>query len=155
MSSRASEPEPFARQEDAFELIQLAYGYASMVDRRDWERLPRIFTAGARLAGPGYEMRGHAELRAGLATIDRFSATMHRVSNPVFQIEGDRAKGELYCVASHLHEPRGVPSKLDMGIRYEDRYERTDQRWRIAERVLILIWQQELPLGTRGAGGMA
>ncbi len=132
--------------EDEAELRRLVYAYARMVDRRDWSLLPRTFTDAARLRGPGYVMEGHDELRAGLATIDRFSATMHFVMNQIVEIEGDRATGEVYCLANHLLEERGQPVKLDMGIRYEDRYERTPQGWRIAERVLHLAWQQRLPL---------
>ena len=82
----------------------------------------------------------------GLATIDQFSATLHCVHNQIAEISGDEASGEIYCVANHLLEKDGVPFKLDMGIRYEDRYERGPEGWRIAERVLNLIWQQELPL---------
>ncbi|MHA7837176.1 MAG: nuclear transport factor 2 family protein [bacterium] len=151
----AMDPEPEARDERA--LRQLAYRYARMIDRRDWGLLPLVFTETAHLSGPGYAMNGHAELREGLATIDRFSATMHCVMNPVFEIEGEGggARGEIYCVANHLHEREGVPLKLDMGIRYEDRYERTGAGWRIAERVLNLVWQQELPLETSGGGGIA
>jgi hypothetical protein len=33
-----------------------------------------------------------------------------------------------------------------MGIRYEDHYLRTPDGWRLAKRVLNLIWQQDLPL---------
>ena len=136
--------------EDEAELRRLVYAYARMVDHRDWSLLPRIFAAAARLRGPGYAMQGHDELRAGLATIDRFSATMHLVMNQIVELEGDRATGEVYCLANHLLEERGRPVKLDMGIRYEDRYERTPQGWRIAERVLHLVWQQQLPLGSGG-----
>ena len=116
------------------------------------DELPKVFTEDARLSGPGYAMSGLAELGAGLATIDQFSATMHCVHNQIAEIEGDGGTGELYCVANHLHEKDGVIFKLDMGIRYEDRYERTADGWRIAERVLNLIWQQDLPLEMSGEG---
>jgi hypothetical protein len=146
----ASDPRPAHAQtsflEDEAELRRLVTAYARMVDRRDWSLLSRIFTDAARLRGPGYAMRGHDELRAGLATIDRFSATMHLVMNQVVEVDGDRATGEVYCLANHLLEDRGQQAKLDMGIRYEDRYERTPQGWRIAERVLHVVWQQRLPL---------
>jgi hypothetical protein len=139
-------------RDDEVELRKLAYRYARMIDRREWGDLAKVFTADARLAGPGYAMSGHDELRAGLATIDQFSATLHGVLNQIAEIEGDRATGEIYCVANHLHEKGGVPYKLDMGIRYEDRYQRTAEGWRIAERILNLIWQQDLPLEMSGGG---
>ena len=117
-----------------------------MVERRAWNEIPEIFTESARLSGPGYAMTGHQELDAGYLAIEMYSATMHCVHNQMAELEGDRATGELYCVANHLYEKDGVPFKLDMGIRYEDRYERGAAGWRIAERILNLIWQQDLPL---------
>ena len=133
-------------REDERLLRKLAYRYARLIDRRDWSEIPRVFTEAARVSGPGYAMTGHQELKAGLQVIEMYSATMHCVHNQIADIDGDRANGELYCVANHLHERDGVPFKLDMGIRYEDRYERGPNGWRIAERVLNLIWQQDLPL---------
>jgi hypothetical protein len=117
-----------------------------MIDRRAWNEIPEVFTETARLSGPGYAMTGHAELNAGLQAIEMYSATLHCVHNQTADIDGDRATGVAYCVANHLHEKDGVPFKLDMGIRYEDSYERGPDGWRIAERILHLVWQQDLPL---------
>jgi hypothetical protein len=140
-------------RDDERELRKLAYRYARMIDRRDWGEIPHVFTDASSLSGPGYAMTGHRELKAGLQAIEMFSATLHCVHNQLVDIEGDLATGELYCVANHLHDKNGVPFKLDMGIRYEDRYERGPDGWRIAERVLNLIWQQDLPLETSDDGG--
>lgn len=131
---------------DERELRRLAYRYARMIDRRDWDEIPRVFTETARLTGPGYAMTGHEELRAGLGAIEMYSATLHCVHNQTAEIDGARGTGELYCIANHLYEKEGVPFKLDMGIRYDDRYERGAGGWRISRRVLNLIWQQDLPL---------
>ena len=135
-----------AERDDERELRNLAYRYARMIDRRDWNAIPNVFTPTASLSGPGYAMTGHQELTAGLQGIEIYSATLHCVHNQISHVEGDAGTGELYCVANHLHEKEGIPFKLDMGIRYEDRYERGPDGWRIAERLLHLIWQQELPL---------
>jgi hypothetical protein len=128
-----------------------------MIDRRDWSEIPRVFSKAACLEGPGYAMNGHDELRGGLQTIDMFSATLHCVHNQWIEFEGeagqdDVARGELYCVANHLLEKDGIPFKLDMGIRYEDRYVREGGAWKISKRLLNLVWQQELPLAMSAAG---
>lgn len=139
-------------REDERELRKLAYRYARMIDRRSWYEIPEVFTEDASLSGPGYSMDGHDALREGLKAIGMYSSTLHCVHNQLAWIEGDRATGELYCVANHLYEKEGVPFKLDMGIRYEDRYVRSDAGWRIAERVLNLVWQQDLPLEVDASG---
>jgi SnoaL-like domain len=135
-----------SRREDELAIRDLANRYARMIDRRDWPELPRVFTHDCELSGQGYLMRGHAELDRGLRKIDMFSATQHCVLNQVTQLDGDRATGEFYCIANHIHERDGVAYKLDMGIRYDDRYVRTADGWRLAKRTLNLIWQQDLPL---------
>lgn len=140
-------------REDERELRKLAYGYARMIDHREWEAIPLVFVADARLSGLGFDMKGHEELRTGLAKIDMYSATLHCVHNQIVEVDGDRGTGEIYCVANHIYEKESVPFKLDMGIRYEDRYQRGPDGWRIAERVLNLVWQQDLPLEIAPAGG--
>ncbi len=135
-----------SQREDELAIRDLANRYARMIDRRDWPELPRVFTPDCELSGQGYLMRGHAELGAGLRKIDMFSATQHCVLNQVTCLDGDRATGEFYCIANHIHERGGVSYKLDMGIRYDDHYLRTPDGWRLAKRVLNLIWQQDLPL---------
>jgi hypothetical protein len=137
---------PTSNRADELAIRDLAYRYARMVDRRDWSEIPRVFTPDCELMGTGYRMRGHAELAAGLQKIDMFSATQHCVHNQITCLDGDRATGEFYCVANHIHVRDGVEYKLDMGIRYEDRYVRTADGWRLEKRVLNLIWQQDLPL---------
>ncbi len=133
-------------REDEFAIRDLANRYARMIDRRDWAELPRVFTPDCELSGTGYLMRGHAELGIGLRKIDMFSATQHCVHNQVTCLDGDRATGEFYCIAYHIHDRDGVAYKLDMGIRYEDCYVRTADGWRLSKRTLNLIWQQDLPL---------
>lgn len=135
-----------SHREDELAIRDLAYRYARLVDRRDYAAIPRVFTPDVELTTMGFTMRGHAEIDTAFRKIEMYSATLHCVHNQVTRIDGDRAEGEFYCVANHIHERDGVEYKLDMGIRYEDRYVRTGDGWRIATRALILIWQQDLPL---------
>lgn len=135
-----------SRREDELAIRDLAYRYARIVDRRVYAEIPQVFMPDCELSGVGFAMKGHAELDAGLRKIEMYSATQHCVQNQLTRIEGDLASGEFYCVASHIHVRDGVSYKLDMGIRYEDRYVRTAAGWRIASRTLVLIWQQDLPL---------
>jgi ketosteroid isomerase-like protein len=131
--------------DDRFALRELTYRYARLVDDRAYDDIPTVFTEDALLEGPGYKMTGHAELQGGLEQIEMYSATLHCVHNHLVKLAGDEATGEAYCVANHLYEADGIARKLDMGIRYTDRYRREDGHWRIAKRVLHLIWDQDLP----------
>lgn len=141
-----------ARREDEAQLRDLAYRYARMMDRMAFDWLPRVFAADGVLAGPGYTMTGHDELRAGLQALDQFQATLHGVLNTYFEIDGDDATGEVYCVANHVHTVEGIPFKLDMGIRYEDTYRREAEGWVIALRKFHLIWETDTPMRVAADG---
>ena len=140
------------RREDEARLRDLAGRYARMMDRMSFDDLPTVFAADGVLSGPGYEMTGHDQLRAGLQSLDQFSATLHGVLNTYFEIEGDRAKGEVYCVANHVHEVEGIPFKLDMGIRYEDDYVRQGEIWVIARRFFNMVWETDTPMRVSADG---
>jgi hypothetical protein len=131
---------------DRLELRRLVDLYARIPDDRNYALVDQIFTDDATLAGPGFELTGHEPIRAGMRSIERYSATFHAVHNQLVEIYGDDAHGDTWCVANHLHEKGGRPYKLDWGIRYKDRYRRVDGSWRIARRGLELIWEQDLPL---------
>jgi hypothetical protein len=140
------------RREDEARLRDLAGRYARMMDRMSFDDLPRVFAADAVLSGPGYEMTGHDQMRAGLQALDQFSATLHGMLNTYFEIDGDRAKGEVYCVANHVHEVDGIPFKLDMGIRYEDDYVRQGEIWVIARRLFNMVWETDTPMRVSADG---
>jgi len=144
--------ETAARREDELQLRDLAFRYARMMDRRQFDWLPQVFAAEGVLSGPGYEMKGHDQLRQGLAGLERFSATLHGVLNTYFEIDGDRATGEVYCVANHVFEKEGVPTKLDMGIRYEDNYTREAEGWVIQRRFFNMVWETERPMNIGSDG---
>jgi len=135
-----------ARREDEAQLRELAGRYARMMDRMNFDWLPDVFAEDGVLAGPGYEMTGHDQLRGGLQSLDQFQGTLHGVLNTYFEIDGDTAKGEVYCVANHVHEVEGIPFKLDMGIRYEDDYKRVPGGWVIARRKFNMVWETDLPM---------
>lgn len=144
--------ETAARREDEHQLRDLANRYARMMDRRRFEWLPQVFAEDGSLIGPGYEMKGHDQLRQGLKGLEQFSATLHAVLNTYFEIDGDTARGEVYCVANHIHEKEGVSFKLDMGIRYEDHYVRQSGDWVIQSRFFNMVWETDRPM-TIGADG--
>jgi ketosteroid isomerase-like protein len=129
---------------DRLALRELACRYARAVDRRDYRAFVALFLPDAVLCGPGYEMPGHEAIEAGIRLIERYEATQHCVHNELFSLHGDEATGEVYCVAYHLYAREGEARRLDMGVRYQDRYRRTPAGWRFARRELVVDWQHDL-----------
>lgn len=140
------------RREDEARLRETALRYARMMDDLAFDALPTVFAEDGVLEGPGYEMIGHDQLRAGLQSLDQFEATLHGVLNTYFEIDGDVATGEVYCVANHVHQVDGIPFKLDMGIRYADAYTRKGELWVIQRRVFKLIWETDTPMRVAADG---
>ena len=140
------------QREDEARLRDTALRYARMTDRMSFDDLPTVFAEDGVLSGPGYEMTGHDQLRAGLQSLDQFDATLHGVLNTYFEIDGDRATGEVYCVANHVHRVDGIPFKLDMGIRYEDEYTRQGGIWVIQRRTFHMVWETDTPMRVSADG---
>jgi hypothetical protein len=131
---------------DRITLRELVERYARIPDDRDYALVDVLFTADATLAGPGFSLQGHEAIRAAMRAIEQYSATLHCVHNQLLEIDADEARGEVWCVANHIHDVEGRPCKLDWGIRYQDRYRREADGWRIAHRELRVVWEQEAPL---------
>ena len=80
-------------------------------------------------------------------TLAWFEATMHFVGAPLVRRDGDVAQVDTQCVAHHLSRPDEAGRRSDMvlGLRYVDRFERRDGRWRIARRVCAFDWSYSVP----------
>jgi hypothetical protein len=135
---------------DQLELRSLAEYYAAGVDRRDRDLFLRAFHPDGGIVLLDYtdptQVRGtrtgHAELADVTELIARYDKTFHFIGNTRYTIDGDRATGEVYCVAHHLTPDRHGGTDHVMMIRYQDSYSRRDGRWGIDERRLITDWTE-------------
>lgn len=124
--------------------LALAYAYALAVDDRDLERLASLMRPDVRIAGPGFEAGSLREFIDSLRILDRYRRTFHLVGNHGGEWAGAEFRGHTYCIASHLYVHEGGERKFDMGIRYADRIVRDGARLLYRERVLEVIWTQDL-----------
>jgi hypothetical protein len=132
--------------------------YALAVDRRDFTCLRELFLPDARLAiyagDPApealrFEARGQEAIVRALRGIERYPVTTHQLGGQTLELEGDQARAQTRCLASHLFLQGGVRQRLDMAIRYLDRLVRVGEAWRFAERALAVDWESEAPLPRR------
>jgi hypothetical protein len=155
------------RRADEDALLALSVGYAATADARDGAAFADLFCADGALVVPRYpDDLAPVITRSGreaLATVPdglrRFERTFHQVTNASFTVDGDRATGDVQCVAHHLLEPEAGTgpatgrSWIDhvWFIRYRDGYARTTAGWRFARRVLHLQWVEERAVERVGA----
>ena len=125
---------------DRAELEELAALYARAVDRGDRELLLSLYHADA-VDHHGNDFHGSppqfADYVQGATAI--FEVTAHYIVNSSYEIEGDKADGELYFVAYHRMRPP-EPNEIVVAGRYLDRYERRGGAWKIAHRSIVWDW---------------
>jgi 3-phenylpropionate/cinnamic acid dioxygenase small subunit len=124
---------------DRIEIDDLLTRYATALDAKDWDLWSSCFTADAHVdyTAAGGPQGPVAEVRRWLEEVmARFPMTQHLAVNRAVQLDGDRATAR-----SCLLNPMGLPDAekrlllfFDGGY-YRDRLVRTDDGWRIAERV--------------------
>lgn len=137
-------------------LYALSCAYARAVDRRDSAGFVDVFTPDATLritvaADPARVVRtidGHDQLAAVPQRLARYDRTFHLLGQASYDHDpdGDRATGEVHCVAHHLTVRPPEARNTVMYIRYADSYQRgRDGRWRIADRLVQVDWTETRP----------
>lgn len=142
----------FDDRHDRQAIVDLLHAYCRGVDSIDESILSSIFTADCVVdygPGMGGPRTGGRSVVAGLiAGLPQFAATHHQVSNVEIVFDDvDRATGIAYVTAWHRFDD-GRPDAVLMG-QYHDRFQRTDDGWRIAERVLFVSGQQNFDIAWR------
>ena len=140
-------------------LRAISYAYAAAVDDRDGEAFAALFLPDGELVAPDvrgdlsptFSRKGQDRLRQVLDGLDRYRHTFHEVTTTRYDIGTETASGRIWCTAHHVtaDETDRVPppgSDTVWGIRYVDDYRRTPEGWRIARRVLNLLWVAERPV---------
>jgi hypothetical protein len=77
--------------------------------------------------------------------VTKFAVTMHVVANHLCEVDGDVAFAETYGIGYHQGPPADDKRRnFATGFRYVDRFERRDGEWRIATRVAVREWTQQV-----------
>ncbi|WP_424325175.1 nuclear transport factor 2 family protein [Gordonia sp. (in: high G+C Gram-positive bacteria)] len=126
---------------DRLEIQDLLARYSHAIDRNDWDALDAVFTADARIdyTAAGGIAGDYPEVKTWLAAIlpAAFSMTQHLAATTQLDLDGDSATARtiLFNPMVVRGEAEGEPQMLFAGLWYRDRLIRTDDGWRISERV--------------------
>ncbi len=124
---------------DRFEIQDLIVEYCDIIDTQEFDRLESVFTEDAFIdytvmGGPKGNL---PEIREFLAqSLPLFKNTQHMIANYQIKIKGDEATGRIMCFnpMQFNMEDQGNPIFF-IGLWYVDKYIRTENGWRIKERV--------------------
>ncbi|MBB3130090.1 uncharacterized protein (TIGR02246 family) [Paenibacillus rhizosphaerae] len=131
---------------DRFEIEALRGEFTDSVMMRDPDRLASLFTEDGvwRIPGAGVELTGREQIRGGSKRLqsqwDFFVQTTHPGT---IQLDGDTAVGRAFI--SELARLQDGRSGLNYAV-YHDRYQRTADGWKFAERVYEIRYLDTTPL---------
>ena len=128
--------------EDHIAIQRLMYLYARCADRKDYTGFAEVFCEDAVFDYKGNPVTPYSAIEKMMHALEQYTTTAHQVHNVFYEVKGDSAEGETYCLASHLYDSADGEMKLDMGIIYRDLLRRTEAGWRIAHREFDLLWTQ-------------
>lgn len=121
--------------------------YARATDRCDAALLASVFWPDGTTEYEGFFEGPVSEYlkAAASATGGGMEQTHHFLGNMLIEVDGNVARCESYVVAFHRLPGESGAHDLMLGGRYLDRFEKRDDRWRIARRVLLCDWFREYP----------
>lgn len=121
-------------------ITRLMYRYARCADEKDYAGFANVFCEDAEFIYLGDPVTPLAEIQAMMHALEKYSRTLHQVTNVLFDVEDEQASGQTYCLASHIFTEDGRAKKIDMGIIYTDELRKTAKGWRIARRDFDVLW---------------
>jgi uncharacterized protein (TIGR02246 family) len=131
---------------DRFEIEALRGEFTDALMMRDFDRFASLFAEDGtwRIPYINAELVGREEIRAGIERMqglwDYFVQTPHPGT---IQLEGDTASARAYV--SEFGHMRNGRSELNYSV-YHDRYQRTADGWKFAERVYEVRYLDTTPL---------
>ncbi len=129
---------------DRVEIEALRGEFADAAMIHDYDRFASLFTHDGTWRMPFVEFVGRGKIRAAIEQLqdhwDYFIQTTHP---GMIQLAGDTATGRAYiCEFGHLRDGR---SQLHYSL-YHDRYQRTSDGWKFAERAYEIRYLDQSPL---------
>ncbi|MCU1368482.1 MAG: hypothetical protein JWN39_4121 [Ilumatobacteraceae bacterium] len=138
--------------DDKLAVAECVYRYATGVDTRDWAMYRSVFADEVEFDfssfGPGQAPATMAADRwvAGVKPMfEGLAATQHMMSNPLVDLDGDRARITMYVRAHHVLDPADPESYYTVGGHYRNRLERASGDWRLVRVELVVTWRMGRP----------
>ena len=123
---------------DRMDIADLLTRYGVAIDSRQWDLLDTVFTPDATVdySSSGAPKCTFAEIKEWFkAFLGRFPMNQHMTLNSHVVLNGDEATGRTYFFnPNSFPDETGTPRMIFVGGFYNDRFVRTADGWRIAER---------------------
>lgn len=74
-----------------------------------------------------------------------YQSTLHHITTHQATVDGGFAEGVTYCLAYHVVAGDDGGMLETLGVKYEERFVRTDEGWRFHTRDATRLWSQITP----------
>nr|WP_293039243.1 nuclear transport factor 2 family protein [Mycobacterium sp.] len=123
------------------ELHALVTSYCRAVDRADYEALRSLYHPEATDSHGSFATGGVEQFIAQLQAAEPYvRVSQHNITTTNFVIEGEDARGEIYCLVFHTFAGPEHDIDVIIGGRYLDTYARHDGRWKFSRRTIVADW---------------
>jgi len=120
------------------------YRYCRGIDRSDPELLRSAYWPGAMDYHTGFTGTVEEFIEWAMPRLAAMEQAMHMIGNIFIRLDGDTASAESYLWSVSV-QPGDDPRQVMVVGRYLDRFEKRNDEWRIAERVVVHDWFEESP----------
>jgi hypothetical protein len=136
---------------DRFEIQDLIFHYAHLIDSRQFDALREVFTEDAFVdysvyGGSVGDLETTIDFLKQAVTRELFPNCQHLNANVQVSLDGDSAQGRVMCFnPMEMTLPDGGSQTYMLGLWYVDEYRRTPAGWRICRRVEEKCWAFNTP----------
>lgn len=123
------------------ELHALVTAYCRAVDRADYAALRDLYHPEATDAHGEFSAGGVEQFITQLQAAQPYvRVSQHNITTTNFEIDGEAARGEIYCLVFHTFAGSEHDIDVLIGGRYLDEYRRHDDRWKFHRRTIVADW---------------
>ena len=123
------------------ELHQLVTAYCRAVDRADYDMLRSLYHPEATDSHGSFSTEGLEQFIAQLVAAEPYvRVSQHNITTTNFAVDGDIARGEIYCLVFHTFAGPEHDVDVIIGGRYLDTYTKHDGRWKFSHRTIVADW---------------
>ena len=126
---------------DRDELHALVTSYCRAVDRADYEGLRDLYHPDATDSHGSFSTGGVDHFIGQLRAAEPYvRVSQHNITTTNFVVDGDTARGEIYCLVFHTFAGPEHDVDVIIGGRYLDTYVRHGGRWKFSQRTIVADW---------------
>ncbi len=122
------------------------YRYCRGIDRKDEAALRSAYWPDATDNHGAYQGSAEGFIAWAMKTLPTIERGIHQIHNILIEFKPGGAAVESYFTALQRQTENGALVQWDMAGRYIDWFEKRGDAWRVARRLVVFDWVEQMPL---------